>query len=450
MTGPNVHTYQSRGVLRDLFSERAPEVIVSGPAGTGKSMACLEKMHISALVNPGMRGLIVRKTLVSLGSTALQTWRKRVVPEAIKAGIVKYYGGSPEEPPQYRYANGSAIVIGGMDKAIRIMSSEYDLVYAQEATELTPDDWEAITTRLRSNVISYQQLMADCNPDTPWHFLYLRAQSGVAKMLESRHEDNPTLFDGDGKLIEPAGKAYMDKLDALTGVRHARLRRGLWVAAEGQVYEEWDPAHHMVDAFEIPPHWRRYWSIDFGYTNPFVLQCWAEDPDGRLFLHREIYMTQRTVDQHAKTILSKVADKITTPNGDVRWHWTEPKPSLIVCDHDAEGRATLMAELGLSTVPARKAVTEGIQLVQKRLRRAKDGKARLFIMRDAVIRRDPDLLDRRKPASTAEEMVGYVWEKGQGKEPKETPLKVDDHGCDALRYMVAQIDMVGRPNVRFM
>jgi predicted transcriptional regulator len=40
--------------------------------------------------------------------------------------------------------------------------------------------------------------------------------------------------------------------------------------------------------------------VDFGYTNPFVMQWWAEDPDGRLYLYREIYRTRRLVEDHAK------------------------------------------------------------------------------------------------------------------------------------------------------
>ncbi|MFI6388617.1 hypothetical protein [Nonomuraea sp. NPDC050540] len=40
------------------------------------------------LANPGARGLIVRKTLVSLGSTGLVTWREKVAAESIAAGHV--------------------------------------------------------------------------------------------------------------------------------------------------------------------------------------------------------------------------------------------------------------------------------------------------------------------------------------------------------------------------
>lgn len=413
---------------------------MSGPAGTGKSFACMQKLHHMALLNPGMRALIVRKTLASLGSTGLVTWREHVVPEAVAAGLLKFYGGSPQEAAAYRYSNGSTVVVGGLDRPTRIMSSEYDIVFVQEATELTEEDWESITTRLRNGKVSFQQLIADCNPSTPTHWLKVRCDRGVTTMLESRHEDNPRLFHG-GELTEE-GASYLSKLDALTGTRHARLRLGKWVSAEGIIYEGYDPAVHLIDRFDIPAEWPRYWAIDFGYTNPFVLQCWAADPDGRLYLYREIYWTGRLVEDHAKTILAAVTDK------DGRW--TEPRPVSIVCDHDAEGRATLERHLGMPTKAAMKAVTEGIQAVQSRLLTAGDGKPRLFLLRDSVIRRDESLADARRPTSTVEEMLGYVWDLGIGKAPKEAPLKVDDHGMDAMRYLVVDRDMGPRAGLRWL
>jgi len=456
----HVHSYTPRGVLRELFDRTEPEVLIAGPAGTGKSMACLEQLHLAALAKPGMRGLIVRKTLTSLGSTALVTWRERVVKEALRAGIVRYYGGSQEEPAQYIYRNDSRIVIGGMDKAIKIMSSEYDMIYVQEATELIEDDWESLTTRLRHGAMKVQQIIADCNPAQPTHWLKARVERGQTVMLESRHEDNPVLFDEDGRVTQ-VGAAYISKLDALTGVRYLRLRKGIWAAAEGLVFDEYDPVVHLIDHFDVPHDWPRFWSVDFGYIHPFVCQFWAEDPDGRAYLYREVYRTRQTVDQHAVDILA------TCTRPDVNFGpprsrddrafpacagriWLEPRPTAIVCDHDAEGRAVLERELGMSTTAAHKSVLEGIQAVQARLRPAGDGKSRIFLMRDAVVYRDPELVDAKKPASTADEIIGYVWDTGGGRKPKEAPLKVDDDGCDAMRYYVAERDLGSRPGIRFL
>ncbi|MEV0618553.1 phage terminase large subunit [Nonomuraea sp. NPDC050404] len=435
------HHYRPRGVAAVLFDCRAPEVLLSGPAGTGKSRACLEKLHLMALLNPGMRGLIVRKTAVSLSSSGLVTFRQHVAKESLAAGDVAYYGGSAQEAKSYRYTNGSVIVIGGMDKATKIMSSEYDVVYVQEAIELTEDDWEAITTRLRNGKVSFQQLIADTNPSVPTHWLKARCDRGDTVMLDCRHEDNPVLFDDHGHPT-PVGADYISKLDKLTNVRHARLRKGLWVAAEGLIYEDFDPAVHLVDRFPIPGEWTRWWAVDFGYTNPFVLQCWAEDPDGRLYLYRELYASRRTVDQHAADILKAVTKKDGS--------WSEPRPRAIICDHDAEGRAVLERELGMSTLAANKKVTEGIQAVQARLRPAGDGKPRLFVLRDSLIQRDTELAEAKKPTWLAEELPGYVWDQAPGKPPKEAPVKENDHGCDAMRYLVAHRDGRTRGSIRWL
>jgi phage terminase large subunit len=439
-TATVTHTYQPRGAAKALLETRADEILLSGPAGTGKSRACLEKLHLQALKYPGMRGLVVRKTQTSLGSTALVTWREKVAVEAIRAGEVRWYGGSQQEAAQYRYRNGSTITVGGLDKSSKIMSSEYDVAFVQEAIELVEGDWEAITTRLRNGRLPYQQLMADTNPDAPHHWLNVRAQRGATLMLHSRHRDNPLLFDDDGTPTE-RGAAYLAKLEALTGVRRARLYLGQWVAAEGLIYEEYDPAIHLIDRFKIPDSWPRFWAVDFGYTNPMVIQCWAEDPDGRLYLYREIYRTRRTVDQHAADIL-----KVVAPKGE----WIEPRPRQIVCDHDAEGRAVLERELGMGTTAARKAVTEGIQAFQARLRPAGDGRPRIYFLRDSVVFRDPELEDAKKPTSTVEEIVGYVWAVKPGGQLKEEPQKENDHGMDGGRYLVAERDLGVPARVRFI
>lgn len=433
------HEYTPRGACAQVWAERGSEVLVSGPAGTGKSRACLEKLLLMAILNPRMRGLIVRKTLASLGSTALVTWREKVIADLSQTDCY-YFGGSSQEPPQYRFSNGSTITIGGMDKATKIMSSEYDAIYVQEATELTVTDWESLTTRLRNGKISFQQLMADCNPDMPTHWLKARADEGITKLLESTHEDNPTLFDDNG-LVTETGREYIEKLDRLTGVRFLRLRKGIWAAAEGLIYENWNASVHLIDRFDIPNEWPRYWTVDFGFRHPFVCQWWAEDPDGKLIMYREIFHTNKTVAQHAKDILAIM--QITHSDGSIEW--TEPVPHAIICDHDAEGKAVLEEHLGLGTQNAHKSVKEGIESVQDRL-----AANSIAIMRDSVVTVDPILKDSNRPACTQEEIVGYVWRMGPNGRIMDEPVKINDDGMDCVRYMVAEKDVKPKPRVRFM
>ena len=442
-----VHRYRPHGTCVELFKSREPEVLFAGPAGTGKSRACLEKLHLMCLKNPGMRALIVRKTAVSLTGTALVTFKDHVAKEHLETGEVHWYGGSQSEAAGYKYKNGSVVNVGGMDKPMKIMSSEYDLVYAQEATELTETDWEAITTRLRNGKVSFQQLMADANPDTPTHWLKVRCDEGRTTMIRSRHEDNPVLFHQEGEHaghLTAAGRNYMSKLDNLTGVRYQRLRKGVWCAAEGLVYEDWNPDIHLHKPIHRPPiSWTRYITVDFGYTGAFVAQLWAEDEDGRLYLYKELVRSRVTVDVMAQKMLEAMDLK------------NNPKPRAIICDHDAEGRAVLERELGFSTVAAKKTVEDGIQAVQARLRPSEaDGRPRIYICKDALVEKDPEMEMTKRPMGLEQEIPGYVWDQGTaaqqlaGKPPKEHPVKENDHSCDAARYMVAFKDLKNRPRIR--
>lgn len=371
----------------------------------------------------GMRALVVRKTHKSLTSTGLVTLREQVMADAIKQGLVSWYGGSGEKPAQYIYANGSVIVVGGMDNPDKVMSSEYDIAFCMEATDFTLDDWEKINSRLRNGRVSFQQLLADCNPQQPSHWLKKRCDDGVTKMLYSRHEDNPRMFGDDGAPT-PYGQSYLARLDSLTGVRLQRLRYGRWVAAEGVIFEDWRPDVHLIDRTTLPLDWPRVWGVDFGYTNPFVWQQWAIDPDGRLYLEREIYRTKRLVEDHAKDILAVVR----ADGGEGAWKF--PRPIAIVCDHDAEDRATLERHLGMSTLAADKRVSTGLEAMQIRMRVAGDGLPRLFVCRDSLVSTDQELKQAGKPTRFSEEIEGYVWApSADGKPVKDEPLKLDDHAC---------------------
>ena len=160
--------------------------------------------------------------------------------------------------------------------------------------------------------LPYNQIIACCNPAGPNHWLKKRAEAGRLKLIESRYEDNPLLCDADERCLHRrSARAYLAKLDALTGVRYQRLRKGLWVAAEGMVYDEFDWNVHVRARAGVGV-WRHpaagqlapLWAIDFGYTHPFVWQAWAQEPeDGTLYRYAELYHTGLLVEEAAERIL---------------------------------------------------------------------------------------------------------------------------------------------------
>ncbi len=423
-----------RGAARQFLTDKSPELGMVGSAGTGKTTGALYKLHLASLASPGCRSLLARREAVSLAATTLQSFNRFVIAEALATGLVVWYGGSAKEPAAYHYRNGSTIQVGGLDRPERIMSAEFDRILVDEGTDITERAYQLLLTRLRGTHASYRQMMLCCNPQGPTHWVKKRADSGKLTLLTSRHQDNPMYYDRAGNLTA-AGAEYMARLNALTGVERLRLLDGIWAAAEGVIYKGYSAALHEVPAFRIPASWPRYWSVDFGFTHPFVLQCWAVDPDGRAYRYREIFHTQRLVEDHARKILSIVA-----PDG----HWIEPKPRAIICDHDAEDRATLERHLKMTTTPARKSVSDGIQATEARWKPAGDGKPRLFYVKGALVERDTSLEQDGKPTCSEEEIGSYIWNP-----EKDAPVKEKDDGMDCTRYLVAHLDLQGRVRVRW-
>lgn len=416
--------YTPRGGALQLMKCKDREILIEGPAGTGKSLVCLTKQHLLALKYPESRHIMLRKTRVSLRQSALVTWEKIVQPQLNGA---KYNS----EDSEYRYPKGSIVAVGGMDKGSKLYSSEWDTIYVQEATELTSDDIQDITVRARWGVVPYQQLLMDANPAQEKHHLNIRAMpGGPTTRILSRHQENPSLWDHERGCWTVKGEAYMERLDSLTGVRRLRLRDGIWCSAEGQVYEEFDPSVHIIDRYDGYHKLPCYWSVDFGYQNPFVAQLWQLTPDGTLVLTLEIYATHTLVEDHARRMAFLQLNF--------------PEPSAVICDHDAEGRATLEKYLKVKTVPAFKGIRAGIQAVKSRMMVDSNRNTKIKFCRASVTEIDPFLSDpsqgKSLPTCTHEEVEGYIWSTANNRKLGEEPIDKDNHGMDAMRYMVAYID----------
>lgn len=425
---PKPHSsLEFRGGNLEAQSRTDHEWLLSGPAETGKTVAGLWRLYSLCASTPKAHAAIIRKVQADIAGSVLQTWRRIVD----MRGAVTTYGGIA--PTQYEFPNGATIFVGGMDRSSKTLSSERDWIYVNQAEELTLDDWEHLTrpTTGRGAITKTPMLFGDCNPGPRTHWILSRSS---LQLLETFHRDNPFLFGADGTPEEQWAMRTGPILEALTGVRRDRLLLGKWASAEGVVYDGFDRRIHVIPRFVIPKAWRRVRAIDFGFTNPFVCQWWAIDNDGRAYLYREIYRTRTLVEDHAREI--------------VRLGQGESIEAT-VADHDAEDRATL-ERYGVYTIPAEKAVSSGIQGVAGRLIPVADrgpdqpGRPRLFIFEDALVERDEALAAAHRPVCTADEFEVFAWPKDSaGRALKDEPVKVNDHGMDAMRYAVAYLDGVG-------
>lgn len=190
--------------------------------------------------------------------------------------------------------------------------------------------------------------------------------------------------------------------DRLSPAKRAARKEGRFTALEGTIYD-FDRALHVVPAFTPPKDWMRFRAIDFGTRNPFCCLWIAHDPkDDVMHVYREHYAADMQTKAHGEVI------NRLSQNEEIQWTVADPE--------DRQGRMTLVLDCDIETIPAYKAVREGIDAVAGRLLPDAEGR--------------PHLLVHDCCANLISELEQYRWADGG----KEMPLKVNDHAADALRY----------------
>ena len=412
---------------------RNRELLYSGAFGAGKTRVGCEKGKFLSDKYPGNKGLIIRKAFVDLRATTMDTWFRYVCP---KEHIASYN----KQEHELKLTNGSEVLFLGMDQASRIGSLEVGWIFCDEVTEFLEEDYKMLLGRIRLPTVPFSQIFGATNPADQTHWLYKRfykdmnlKSKGITKVVESNSFNNP---------FTP--KAYREHLDTLTGRYRERYIEGKWISFEGLVYDNWDPREHILprdttklgltgDKHDpIPDDWERFRGIDFGFTNPFVCQWWAspkykwvgepgqqdqvEIPiEERVFVrYREIYHSRRTTNEHAEDIL-EYGENI----------------KISFADWDA-GDREILARAGVPTNHANKDISSGIQTVYDMI-----GHNRIYFLEGSLVRPDSELGDKNKPTCTEEEFSLYNRPKGSdGKiDPKEDPIKLNDHGMDTMRYL---------------
>ncbi len=301
--------------------------------------------------------------------------------------------------------------------------------YIDEASVMPESMWSMLLTRLS---IDGAKLFATTNPDSPNHWLlkkYLaRARTWLRRdgSLEQygndegrldlarfsfRLTDNPTLT-----------ADYIAALSAeFTGLWRKRFVEGLWVLAEGAIYDMFDDRTHVTDTL---PDIHSWWlSIDYGTTNPFVAVLLGEGTDDRIHVAREwrwdssVERRQLTdLDYSAKlrAWLDELAAQASTP-GLETWAGCN-RPERILVDPSAASFIAQLHRDGWDSVRgADNAVEDGIRSTASLL--AAD---RLRIHRSCT--------------AGIDEMTGYVWDPKAQLRGDDRPLKTADHFPDALRY----------------
>ncbi len=429
------------------------EQLLEGAAGTGKSMAVGFWLDTVARTFPGVRILVIRKTRVSLSQSWMVTFETKVLRENDPVAM----GATRAHRQAYRYPNGSEIVLGGMDNPTRTFSTEYDVIYVNEATEFAEEEVEQLHRALRNGKLPFQCMVLDCNPDSEFHWLNKRCENGPTVRRVTRLWHNPAYYDANGWTVQ--GAEYRAGLmSTMSGVRYQRLVEGRWVTAEGTIIPLDKSTHVVKAAIEFQRHKRPrivvegwpapvdvrffYGTFDHGFRNPGTFQVWAVDDQRRRFLVEEHYRArqdedwwaERIVEADTKYLLHRVVCDSASPEKIVKFN------RMIRAARDRAGLEAVAV-----CIPASKGSRGGkswLEVQAMLMRRAFElepgGAARTFLFADSL-RGTPDGDLKGKPTRFIEEAVGWTFEKYDASKHRGMPKEVGDpdkpnHSIDAASY----------------
>lgn len=287
------------GRQRDFLFASADEVLFGGAAGGGKSYGQLIDALLYALRYPGSRQLILRRTYPDL-ERSLVLVHLSFYPRSLYS-----YNSSTHRG---RFVNGSTLEFGYCDNekdVYRYQGAEYDTIRFDELTHFTESQYLYLLSRLRGANAYPKQIKSSTNPGGVGHqWVKARfidpAPAGTPFQAGRRTRIFLPSFVQDNKFLMESDPEYLERLKELPEDKRRALLYGEWDLYEGQFFPEFRRETHVIKPIELPKHWRRYFTMDYG-LDMFAAFLIAVDETGHAYVYRECY--------HSGLIISAAIEK---------------------------------------------------------------------------------------------------------------------------------------------
>ncbi|WP_245558116.1 PBSX family phage terminase large subunit [Nocardia thailandica] len=399
-------------IMSIVESETASTAIWTGAIRSGKTIASIVAFFLAVARAPS-NGLIliVGRTLQTIERNIVEPMKDEAIYGAFSRAVHHTRGSS------------TAIILGrvvhlvgandvGAEAKIRGLTAYLAMV--DEATLIPENFWTQLQGRLS---VPGARLLATTNPDNPEHYLKTKFIDRAdepemdLKVFHFWMDDNPKL--------EPA---YIARKKAeFTGVFYRRFILGDWVAAEGAVFDTYDRDQHVIRWEDLPEmRWILGVGIDHGTTNPTHAVMIGHGVDDVLYCmdewrykagKEEARWSNVELSQGVRTWMAGPHHPDDDPDNPPRARYRT------VVDAAAADFRVQLKQDGVSSLKAHKDVLYGIRTMV----------ALISAKRLKFTDRCPELL---------KEIPSYVWDDKASEEGKDQVVKLNDHGIDAVRYLL--------------
>lgn len=269
------------------------------------------------------------------------------------------------------------------------------------------------------------KIFTTSNPGSPWSWFYKDVIKRLPKIngiyLHFTMDDNPSLSE---EVKERYKQLY-------SGVWKRRFIDGKWCVADGLIYDMLSPVNikHPDDIpYDKAEKW--YIGVDYGTANATAFELGFKDIDGNIYICKEYYFAGRLEAQEQGDYDSQKTDIEYT--NDMRQFISDNeyltdgltyREIPIIVDPAANSFKLQLRRYHMKTKNANNDVLDGIRTVATLFSQGK-----LYISKECT--------------NLIQELHTYSWDSKKQQLGIDSPSKVNDHACDALRYLVMETQRV--------
>lgn len=384
MAVPEVEIERIATFSRFLKDNPKRILAVYGGAGSGKSHSVAQHICETFLKHSDLRILVTRKTLPSLRITAFALVRDMLRDWGLPIGDML---NKTELTFSY---NGSELLFKSLDDPEKIKSFDANIIWVEEATELTREDFFHLDLRLRRPGPVPNQMILTFNPVDAYHWAIVDLVQGNrpdVAVHHSTYRDNPFL-----------PQSYIDTLISLEAKDRNFYR--VYTLGEPGILENIIYSNYCAESWDLLPGAVRdsqpgAIGLDFGYNNPMgMVGIWLYD--GEYYLHELLYRSGMTN-----------KDLIGWMNSN-----SIPQGIPIVADSSRPDQIDELCREGWNVIPSdKRSVKEGIDFVKSQ---------RIHVSAESV--------------NLLKEIRAYKYRETKDGRVLDEPVDFLNHLMDAMRY----------------